>query len=139
MINETAEDRATEKDGIIEIAEFMGADGCFFFPPLFAVDALLRREELLRLVEYKRRHADRDKYPTLKIDKAKIDKALEIAAVLGADFLLVIEWNNSIEARIINPIQAKMFPVDPAWKNDRGEIDTAYEIMRNNGKWIIVR
>jgi hypothetical protein len=133
-INETEEDRTGEEEAIIRLARVMNAK-FWMFPPLFPVDALIEKDGVIRIVEYKRRHISRGDFGFLKIDKEKITNGLRIAHICNARFILAVEWNDQFAAGWIKPQDAANFRIDPEWKNDRGEIDVAYEIPAHSNDW----
>lgn len=134
-MNETEKDRVFEEEGIIRLAKLLGTSQYWIFPPGFPVDGLVRKDRIQRVVEFKRRNNRRDEWPTLKIDRAKIDHGLAIAGICNARFLLAIQWDDEFAARAITKQAATKFEVDTDWENLRGETDVAYCIPVRSDDW----
>ena len=99
--------------------------------------------------EVKCRFVAKDKYTTLKIDKAKIDANLDLAERRRVDFLLSIWWGAAVAGddeawgRFINRQQAAEFEVDENWGRDdrpnehNGDRDVAYIIPIRTFLWSV--
>lgn len=53
-------------------------------------------DEILALVEYKRRNCDKFFYKDYAIDASRIEHGLVMAAAMGVDFFLLIEWDDAL-------------------------------------------
>ena len=89
MIYETQDDHAHKCELATIFARVYKCD-VTVLPCLSPMDVIFSRGELKLYAEIKRRYNDRTKYPTLMMDKAKLDWCVENRAA----GIAVIEWND---------------------------------------------
>tara|TARA_R110000822_G_scaffold281251_2_gene402952 strand:+ start:477 stop:911 length:435 start_codon:yes stop_codon:yes gene_type:complete len=136
MIYETNANREAQAAAL---RDFIGVAGVTFhlmLPTVSVADCIVRTGRLA-LIEIKVRSNQFQKYPTLIIDKRKLDDVSNVANMLGMSSGLLVRWTDAFGLLRLESIMDKSYPTIMGGRTDRddpNDIDKVYEIPTGDFK-----
>lgn len=107
-------------------------------PRQYRIDwALLRSGKIAAWCECKRRHNQRNKYPSLMLSLSKVAHGLDLERQTGLPFLLVIEWDDCLaylKAQGIGPLRFGGRSDRGDWQDQEPVVDFPVDEFKRIGR-----